>query len=172
MLALSILISLITYSTACLGLGELIFHALTYKINQINHLSAGTKLATSFILGQGFLANLWLLIALPGWFAPEVIVGIVLVLSVCGVIQTKRQIANISRQLHSIGYDWWTEPWGWRLLGILTLLICLFCLTSLGRPMSIDGAKVYMAFPKVVADTHRLMPLPGIYQQFSTAGFC
>jgi len=42
-------------------------------MEQLHKTSAGMILATGFILGQGVLASLWLLLALAGWFLIQVV---------------------------------------------------------------------------------------------------
>jgi hypothetical protein len=151
-------------------MGLLILHAIIDRQTWNSRRSAGTMLASAFLLGQGTLANLWLLIALPGWFSPFAVAWIVLVLAASGVALDRRKIIDLSSQLRAIGNDLWKDSWGWRILAILTLVLCLAWITSLGRPLSLDGAKFYMALPKVVAETHQLRPLPGNYDDFTSIG--
>ena len=79
-LYITLSVALIGYSTACLGVGLLFLQLFAGRLNQIDRISAGTILATGFILGQGILASIWLLLALGGWFSIR-IVGILCFIS-------------------------------------------------------------------------------------------
>src|SRR5260370_39072184 len=45
------------------------------KINYARLLTIGAWVASAFLLGQGVLAQVWLLLALGGWFTPLVVSG-------------------------------------------------------------------------------------------------
>ncbi len=170
MLAFTVIAASIAYSAACLGMGAMVLRVFIRGQNRINRISAGTQLAVTFILGQGFIANLWLLLALAGWLSPLVVIGIVSAFALCGVILIHHLILDFSSQIRSIGRELWADSWGWKITAILTLVLCLAWVTSLGRPMSYDGAAFYMVLPKMVAHTHQLYPLPGFYENFTIIG--
>src|SRR5271157_2767150 len=156
---------LLAYSTACLGGGTLALRMLTYRSDTDLKQSAGTMLATAFALGQGLLASLWLLLALVGWFSRPVIAGVVVILALSGVILAWNWLRSGTRQAALIWRELRSDSWGWQSLAGLTLLLCLAWITSIGRPLVVDASAFYMALPKVVAASQRLVPLPG-YEGF------
>jgi hypothetical protein len=169
MLLLRILFVLVGYSCACLGFGVLLLRLANIR-SKVDNFSAGTWLATAFILGQGILASLWLLLALMGWFSPRIIAGIVLVLALCSFILSWRRIFDFANQARMIWLDLRSDTWGWQVLAGLTILLCLAWVTSLGRPLMVDASAFYFVLPKIVAASHRLIPLPGTYEDFTSVG--
>lgn len=168
-LAFSITFILVGYSLACLGCGYLILYLMTYRPNTNNSLSAGTELASAFILGQGVLASLWLLLALGNGFSRPIVTGFVILLALIGVIIGWRRILAFARQIIGIWHELRSDTWGWQGLAGLTILLCLAWTTSLGRPVGGDATAFYMALPKVAAASERIVPLPG-YDGFSNIG--
>lgn len=169
MLFIQITTILLGYSVACLGAGILVLSLLVRQVESIKSASSGVMLATGFILGQGILASLWLLLALVGWFSPVLVVGIsticilaVFFLSVPLWVAFRNQAISLWRELRS-------EPWGWQMVAALTTVLCLGWLTSIGSPFSGDAVAFYMALPKVIAASHRLIPLPG-YETYTNIG--
>jgi len=165
----SLVFLLLLYSAACLGGGTLALRILTYRSDTALKYSAGTMLATAFVLGQGLLASLWLLLALVGWFSRPVVFGVVVILALSGVILAWRWIRGFARQAALIWRELRSDTWGWQSLAGLTILLCLAWITSIGRPLTVDASSFYMALPKVVAASHRLVPLPG-YEAFTNLG--
>ena len=168
-LLLEILIFIAGYSLACLGAGVLGIRVLFIRREQFDQLSAGTELVTAFILGQGLLASLWLVLGLTGSFSPHVVAGFALVCALGGVFLTRRRLVDFVRQLISIWKELRHETWSWQILAGLTLLLILSWFTSLGRSMMGDAAAFYMILPKIMADLHELIPVPG-YESFMSVG--
>ena len=165
----SIVFILLLYSTACVGAGALVLRLLANRSGTAVKQSAGTMLASAFVLGQGLLASLWLLLALGGWFSSPVVIGVVAVFALSGVVLAWRWICGTARQLVLIWHELRSETWGWQSLAGLTILLCLAWITSIGRPLDGDGSAFYMVLPKVVAASHRLVPLPG-FEGFTNVG--
>ncbi len=168
-LPVSLVFILVFYSAACLGGGTLALQILTYRSDTALKQSAGTMLATAFILGQGLLASLWLLLALVGWFSGPVVTGIVVILALSGVILAWNWLRGFTRQVVLIWRELRSDTWGWQSLAGLTLLLCLAWITSIGRPSDGDASAFYMALSKVVAASQRLVPLPG-FEGFTNTG--
>src|SRR5271157_4036781 len=164
-----IIFLLLVYSAACLGGGTLALRVLAYRSNSDLKQSAGTMLATAFALGQGLLASLWLLLALVGWFSRPVIVGVGVVFALSGIILARYWFYDFARQFVHIWRELRAESWEWQAVALFTLILCAAWGTSLGRDLNGDATAFYMALPKVIAASHRLVPLPG-YEGFTTTG--
>lgn len=165
----SIFIGLAGYSSACLGAGFLILGILSRTLRPLTSQTAGVRLATSFVLGQGFLASIWLLLALGRSFSRPVVIPILVVFALAGLEFIRRDGAPLMRQVVSIWRRLREDTWGWQGLAGFSIVLCLAWLTSIGRPLNVDAAALYMALPKVVAASHRLVPLPG-YESFGDVG--
>ena len=157
------------YSAACIGAGGGILYLLKKIGRQFIPLSPGTELATSFILGQGVLASIWLLLALKGWFTARLIAVITLLVAMIGFYLIRHLLIGIWFQMLDILRDLRAEKWIWKLLAAVAIFLCLLWGTSLGRTMAGDAGAYYMAIAKVVAHAHELMMLPG-YENFSAVG--
>jgi hypothetical protein len=160
---------LIGYSTACLGAGILFLNLLVGKVDATERTSAGTILATGFILGQGILASLWLLLALGRWFSIQIVGALCFIFIVAGLYIGRRLFTSFKNQLTSIWRELREDTWGWQLLAGLTVTLCMLWITSLGRPFMGDGPAFYFALGKVIAFSQRLIPMPG-YEAFTNIG--
>jgi hypothetical protein len=158
----------VEYILACLGMGYLIWQAVSIRNTGIA-LSSGVKLTTLFLLGLGILANIWLLIALAAWFSPVVVQITSLLLAIVGIAGNYKIILEFLRKAIEIIVDSFKVNWGWKLAFSLTILLCLGWATSLGRSPFGDGSDFYLAIARVMANSHQLRPLPG-YEEFTSIG--
>jgi hypothetical protein len=160
---------LLGYSLACLGAGNLVLQLLTAGVDRIERISAGTVLATAFILGQGVLASLWMFLALAGRLSIQVVGILCFVFVVIGAYVGRNLFSGFKKQIVSIWHELRQDTWGWQLVAGLTVVLCLLWATSLGRPLVGDGPAFYFALGKLIAFSHRLTPLPG-YETFTNIG--
>lgn len=160
---------LIGYSTACLGAGILFLRLLATRVDWTERISAGTILATGFILGQGILASIWLLLALGGWFSLRVVGILSFIFGVAGLYIGRGLFSAFKKQIAFTWRELREDTWGWQLVAGLTIILCLLWITSLGRPLAGDGPAFYLAFGKFIASSNRLIPMPG-FEGFSNVG--
>lgn len=160
----------IVYSLACLCLGALLKHLIAFKSEQADSSSGFVWFATAFLLGQGGLASVWLLLALGGRFSP-LIAGIILIIVIlAGFKLVWRGMGSFKTQLLHYLQALWEEAWFWKGLALLSLLILVLKgMGSLLPPDSDDALGFYLALPKAIAASHRLVPLPG-YESFTQVG--
>lgn len=161
---LTIIPALGFYSIACLCFGALALRLLT--ASNPSRCTAGAALASAFLLGQGLLANIWVLLGLSGWFKPLVVLTVLGLGTAGGAILVWPYLTPFSQQLRAVGAELRRESLGWRLVAFMAVAIYMAGFTSLGRPLMGDAAAFYMALPKVMADSYRLAPLPG-YEAFT-----
>ena len=162
-------IVLIGYSAACLGAGLLVWSTLSHFIEKPVGVSAGTILATAFILGEGILASLWVFLALEGLFSSHIVAILSFIFAAGGFYVGRYIFLAFKRQIVSIWQDLRSDSWGWQFIALLTILLCLMWYSSLGRPLAGDGSAFYFAYAKLIAYTHQLIPMPG-YESFSDIG--
>ena len=160
---------LIGYSSACLGCGLLVWSALSRFTPSLDGVSAGTILATAFILGEGILASLWLFLALGGLFSSHIVAPLSFIFATVGLFVQRHILLAFTRQVVSIWHELRSDTWGWQFIAGLTILLCLIWYTSLGRPLEGDGSAFYFAFAKLTAFSHHLIALPS-YEGFMNIG--
>jgi hypothetical protein len=147
----------------------LVWNALSQTTRRLDGISAGTILATAFILGEGILAGLWLFLALGGLFSFRVVAPLSFIFAFSGFYIGRRILLDFKRQAVSIWYNLRSDTWGWQFIAGLTIFLCLMWFTSLGRPLNGDGPAFYFAFAKIVASSHHLIHLPG-YEGLTNIG--
>jgi len=165
---LELVLVTVEYAFACLGIGYFAWWVIGIR-NIEAKLSSTIRLTTLFLLGHGILANIWLLIALAGWFSPIVVQTTSLCLAISGIASNYKIILESFRNVTGIIAVSFKSPLGWKLVFGLTILLCLSWITSLGRSPFGDGSDFYLAIARVVANSHRLRPLPG-YEEFTSIG--
>jgi hypothetical protein len=169
MLTIEIMITLLAYSLACFGAGIVALTLLFRGVALHRLVSPGTVVATAFILGQGILASLWVLLALGGWFSRLTVFAVVLICVLGGLLQGWSLLKSFGHQVVSIWRELREDTWGWQLVAALSMLLCLLWVTSLGRSLSGDGPAYYLALGKLIAASRHLIPMPG-YEFFMNVG--
>lgn len=160
MIVLKIALALVFYVLACLCFGALLRRWLLR--GKRTRPSPLTGLASSFLLGSAILADIWILVALAGKFSPPVVISITGVILLGGAVFAWRDAVGFGRQLCALWRDLRSDTWGWQGIVCLTVLTCLAGITTLARDLGMgwDARAYYMVLPKLVAASHRLVPLP------------
>lgn len=161
MLTLKIAFLLIAYSLACLCFGRGLLRLLRIDLLTSAGFRPATLVATSFLLGQGAFASVWVLIALAGWFSPPIVFAVIVASLVFGWGRFRLDANLLFGQMRSVWHDLLGESWAWRLIAILTVLLLLLPSVSAGLPLQGDALSLYMTLPKVIAGSHHLSVLPG-----------
>jgi len=159
----AIKICLITgiYTLTCISFGGLLTRLLQGKDRQKISLSPLAMLLTFFLLGQGILANVWVLVALAGWFSPAVVMVVMAACLAGGLPVIRTYLRPLIHQLGAIGRDLALDTWEWKIIAALIGYLTLGGIFCLGSYLQGDALNFYMALPKVVAASHRLSLLPG-----------
>ena len=157
----------IFYFIACLGMGSIVFVSIPTLSAKISA-SPLTVLATKFLLGQGLLANVWVFVALAGYFSPFFVKGFVGILFLAGVWLNYKLLFPISNQLAKIGNEIKLETLSWKVTIGATLVICLIWL-PFWFPLETSGSRYYMAIAKVISASEHLKVLPG-YEEVASLG--
>jgi len=159
------------YVVACLCLGTFLVRRLLAADDPLDRPSASATLATGFLLGQGVLANLWQLVSLARAFSMPVVAVTLGFCILVGFRTTWTCLRRLTRESGPGLAAYWKEPLSWRLATCLILAACLAAGVSVLVPLSgwSDAAAFYLPIAKVMAASHRLVPLPG-YEAFTTIG--
>lgn len=159
--AIKIFVIIGIYTLTCISFGGLILRLLQGKDPREVSLSPWAMLLTAFLLGQGILANLWVLVALAGWFSPAVVVIVMAVCFLAGIPFVLGYLRPLLRQTENIARDLILDSWEWKIVAFLIGYLTLGGITCLGAGLQGDAVNFYMSLPKVIAASHRLSLLPG-----------
>jgi len=154
------------YSIACLSLGLVFLRRFFLK----ESFSIWAILSSSFLLGLGILASLWLFLGLGSLFKKPliwaIIIGII-VLSMPIILPIFRgfvfpKVKGMTKIFRNLSF------WKIILLGLIFLIFSygLLALTTLPQD---DAEAFYMVLPKIMASSERLRPQPNYYN-FSQIG--
>jgi len=135
-----------------------------------NGISFNAVIGSAFFLGQGLLANVWLLLGLLSFFTPPLIWAILIGSAFAGIFF----VSNFFLATFDVAKDTVSKIQGlslsWKiLLGLLSLLIFLYGLGSILQPPTGDAEAFYMVVPKIMAASERLALFPN-YSQFFQIG--
>lgn len=170
MLPLTIYTLLTFYSIACLGFGWLLWRLLGGSLSTPpGGYPVSALLGTFFLLGQGALAAWWALWALTGAFTPLLVlltVGLAFLTGLGTLFWTRGEWLP---HLAAVWKDHRADTWTWKIVTLLVVVTYVGGLGCVGRPLFDDAKAFYMALPKVIAASHRLVPLPG-YEDFTQIG--
>lgn len=157
---LKIVLLLGFYSLACLCFGGLLLRWLRSFTPPLENTEPSVFLATAFVLGQGILASIWLLVALAGLFSP-VLVGAVMIASILGGLpQIKTRMSGLGRQIRSTWRTLLADTWPWKLIAALILLLSLAPISAIGVALQGDAQRFHMTVSKVIAASHELSVIP------------
>lgn len=170
MVKLVFLLITIVYSASCTCLGMVIitsFHPLKDLGQKQTQL---TFVATSFLFGQGLLANIWIILGLFGVFTPGLIWLICILLISASFLRFRTIYINPGRNILLLIKRFRDQTIAWRFIFIMLVLLGgLLAIKAITLPPSGDAEAFYMVFPKIMADSHRLVPQPNYYS-FSQIG--
>jgi hypothetical protein len=170
MLALAGIGLCFAYSTACLACGSIALRALGIGSRRAGAVSELALAATSFLLGQGILAAAWLGLGLAGAFSPGVVIGVLGASILAGGRLVLRRSRGAFREIAGSLSNLQRIPVLLKLVVVGLLLLVLFeGAVALLTPPRGDSVAFYMALSKVMAASHRLVPLPG-YAAFTQIG--
>jgi len=161
---------LAVYSAAGICLGALLLRLVLGGRTPSETLGPTAGICSALLLGQGVLANVWLLIGLAGWFKTWVIAPVLMACVLTGWKYARPMIAGfggaLGAQWRALRADWWA----WRLLGYLLIVqIAMMGVGAVFAPPRGDAAAFYMTLPKYMAWCDRLVALP-TYREFSQVG--
>ena len=159
------------YSVACLSLGAWLLRLIVRTDSLHGRYGVVVGVSSAMLLGQGVLANVWLLIGLAGWFKTWVVA---MVLMVCVLVGWRSARSLISAFSGRWVLEWRamrSESRPWRLLVYLLIAqVVVMGLGALFMPPRGDAVAFYMTLPKYMAHYDRLVPLPGTYHTFTQVG--
>lgn len=127
-------------------------------------------IASGFLVGQGVLANVWMLLGLACWFKASAIWGILTMSIIAGGFAIRGMFQPVLYKIKTSVYNVRKLSLSWKLLLFLVILLVLHYGTgSVIRPPTGDAEAFYMVLPKIMAGSERLCPQANYYA-FSQIG--
>lgn len=168
---LSSITIVVLYSLACLGTGQLLISMLRGHFRERQQTSlASTGIASDFLTGLATLSTVLTMLGLMGWIKTWPVM-LSLFPGLFGFIIHHITVISWLRSLWQGFLHTLHLPLQWLLVALTTTLLVLAC--ALGawtlQPIG-DAAAFYMAYPKIIAATGLLEPMPGPMYLFSTIG--
>ncbi len=127
-------------------------------------------LATAFLLGQAVLANVWLLLGMQSWLSQAVVIAVLLGCALAGAPFAHRSLSGLPARIGE-EIQWWSQQRVILRL-IISASVLAFVLFGIGaflNPPVDDAEAFYMVYPKIIAASERITPMP-TYWDFSQIG--
>lgn len=162
-------IFLFFYTLACVGLGGFILRTSPFTGKQKIHATAARFLLIAYVLGFSLYSFLFLLLALAGFFYMEVILLLLLPAYVYVIISVRKKLLQVVAEIGRFLVSLRDLDLAWKLIALASLVFYLLTFTTFARPLTGDGAQVYMPWAKIIAASHHLLTVPG-YVDYSVPG--
>lgn len=162
---LSILFPFALFSLACVGAGSLALQALPRR--PLDTVLAESVLA--FLLGQGILGSALHVPALLGQFSLPVLLPVTVLLACWGLRRFYIDWVPQLSAMREAGAAFLRAPLLWKLIAAGVVFILIAGIASVAGIVTADAQAFYLALPKVVAASQRLVPLAG-YEEFTSVG--
>lgn len=161
----SIFSPLVFFSFACVGAGFLVLSLFPKRPREDNPV----EYVIAFVLGQGILGSLFLIPALMGMFTKPVLLAVTTPLALIGLWKGLLLMQAMPATLRKNLLAFRDAPFLWQLLAVAAVLVLFSGAASVAGRIDGDARAFYLALPKVIAASHRLLPLPG-YESFTSVG--
>ena len=117
------------------------------------------------------MSVIWTGIALRSWLTPAVVITVITACMVAGLRLALPALAQIPHRFKQEVYWWRSQDLLIKTLvfASLILLSLLGCAAFLTPPIG-DAEAFYITYPKIIADSQRFIPMPGLYATFSQIG--
>jgi hypothetical protein len=161
----SIFFPLFFFSVSCVGAGVLILSLFPKRPRE----DAPIEYVIAFVLGQGVLGSLFLVPALMGLFTKPVLLAATIPLALIGLWKGLSLMRALPAALRKNLHTFCGAPVVWQLLVVVTVLLLFSGVSAVAVRIDGDARAFYLALPKVIAASHRLLPLPG-YESFTSVG--
>ncbi|MEW6237337.1 MAG: hypothetical protein AB1656_23750 [Candidatus Omnitrophota bacterium] len=159
------------YSAAAFSLGSTALRRLGFSDQDQQELSWAGRIGTAFILGEGLLASVWLILSMLYGFTPFFIYTLLVLCCILGYREAFYFLAKGAQRLRTVFFDFQQEKRTWKIVILLAAACVLIFLPKTLDPPSHDAMSLYMAVPKLIASTHRLCSWDGpIYELLGYQG--
>jgi hypothetical protein len=162
---ISVVLPLLFYSLSCLGAGILTMRVFVRRPKE----SLVVEMLLAFLLGQGILGSLFIFPALAGMFSVSVLLSVTIPLACWGIWHLFKTSGTARPSIGRLYREFCSGPLTWRITIAFLAFLLLAGGCSVATEVTDDARAFYMVLPKVIAASHRLVPLP-LYEDFSLVG--
>jgi len=162
---ISVVLPLLFYSISCIGMGALVMRFFAHRLKE----TLMTEIVIAFLLGQGFLGSLFHFPALAGIFTLPVLLSMIIPFACWGLWHLFMVSGAVPCAISKLYREFRSAPLPWQITTVFAIFILIAGGSSAAAEITDDARAFYMVLPKVVAASHRLVPLP-LYEDFSVVG--
>lgn len=156
---------LVFFSVSCVGAGLLVLSLFPRRPREDIYF----EYVIAFVLGQGVLGSLFLIPALMGLFTKPVLLALTIPLALIALWKGVQLLQALPSTLRKNFLIFRGAPFIWQLLAVTAVLVLFSGASAVVGRVDGDARAFYLALPKVIAASHRLLPLPG-YESFTSVG--
>lgn len=160
-----VILPLLFYSISCIGMGALVMRFFAHRPKE----TPTTEIVLAFLLGQGLAGSLFHFPALAGIFTMPVLLSMTIPFACWGLWFLFMASGKIFPVIGQLSREFCTAPLRWQITTVVVFFILIAGGCSVAAEATDDARAFYLVLPKVVAASHRLVPLP-LYEDFSMVG--
>jgi hypothetical protein len=146
-------------------MGVLVMGFLAYRPKE----TSSTEIVLAFLLGQGFLGSLLHIPALAGNFTIPVLLCLTIPFACFGLWHTYKVSGTVLNAIIRLYHEFCCARLPWQIITLVVGFIFIAGGCSVAAVVTDDARAFYLTLPKVVAASHRLVPLP-LYEDFTAVG--
>lgn len=161
----AIVVPLLYFLLACIGAGVAVLGFLPRRPQE----PGVTEWALALLLGQGLFGSVLLIPALAGHFTLPVLLLMTQPFSCYGLWRLLRAARTLPAALRGAGIAFLKAPMPWKLVALALTALLLAWSAAIAGMIEGDAQAFYLALPKVIAASHRLVLLPA-YEPFMNVG--
>lgn len=127
------------------------------------------EIVLAFLLGQGVLGSLLHIPALAGNFTIPVLLCLTTPLALLGLWHTYKVFGTVLNEVIRLCQEFYCARLPWQIVTLVLGFIFIAGGCSVAAVVTDDARAFYLTLPKVLAASHRLVPLP-LYEDFTAVG--
>ncbi len=159
------------YALACLGLGSWIWQTISPTIQKYNSETPFFLISSLFLLGLALNNVILTAFGLLGHLSVGPLVT-VLLMQLSGLWPLRPELKGTSSYLRLVVSRLRQDPYWILLIVLIAVTTALgFGISAWVRPPIGDAEAYYLVYPKIMAETGVIKPMPGPFREFSAIGF-
>jgi hypothetical protein len=160
---------LLVCAVYCIGLlcfGLCCLAGLSLSRSQCRDMPLSLYLGLAGSLGSGLVATILLILSLIGQFKAATVIGVLSISGLLSVVFTRSALSEIKGGIWGVFHEFFGETLAWRLIALAAIGLVIAHGVSALHPAIGDSVAFYLPWSTIMADTGRVIRLPG-YESFS-----
>jgi len=154
------------YCLGVLAFGLCCLSALSLSRSQCRDIPLSLYLGIAGALGSGLIATVWLILSLTGQFRFPVVTGFLAAFVLLATFAIRPSLPQIGIAAQDTAREFLAENSPWKFVTLATAVLVIIHGVSALHPAIGDSVAFYLPWSRVIADTGRVIRLPG-YESFS-----